>query len=303
MAASTLTTTTFANDTDAHFRTWVAAFIAAIVAGGWVQTADTGQINTGTVLAPLVVSTSQGYAIFRSNDSGGGLSEFYCKMEFGSGAVSATRPAVWITFGFQGTDGAGNLLSSINPISTRTANTITSNPAGASQNINFSSGSGYFCICVTGSTVAESLLISVERTKNASLAFMNQLHIWGNGTVGQVLNTSAGGIYSQVINTLNAFPIVTTAIANSTTVANNLTIAPTANSPIGGIVALGLVFGMGVGNVSPSLNMFGVEDLALGAYQDVVSVTVLGVAHNYKLQRTGNSFGNVGSTVIMTRYE
>jgi hypothetical protein len=56
MAASTLTTTNFNNTNDANFRVWVAAVIAAIVAGGWVQTSDTGQINTATVLAPLGVS-------------------------------------------------------------------------------------------------------------------------------------------------------------------------------------------------------------------------------------------------------
>src|SRR4051794_36475295 len=97
MAASTLTTTNFNNSSDANFRAWVSAMIAAIVAGGWVQTSDTGQINTSTVLAPLVVSTSQGYAIFRSNDTGGSLNEYYIKLEFGSGATSATRPALWIT--------------------------------------------------------------------------------------------------------------------------------------------------------------------------------------------------------------
>jgi hypothetical protein len=293
MAASTLTTTTFSNDTDPHFRTWVAAFIAAIIAGGWTQTADTGQINTATVTAPVAINTSQGYAIFSSNDAGGGLVNFYLKIEFGSGAA-ASRPAVWVTYGFQGTDGAGNLLSTINPISTRTQVATGVNPTAGSVTINMASGSGY--ICFAGSVAgggAEGLCFSVERTKDVNLAFMNQINCFGciNGTL------SGAGALAQTINTLNAFPVAGSISSNL-----NVSMPPNTATPVGGVVGLGLLFGLSPGATSPSLNWFFVESAALGVQGDTITVAVLGVNHNYKLQA---SFAptSIAGTVLMSRYE
>jgi len=94
--------------TDAEFRTWVAAMIDQLNDIGLTQTADTGQINTTTVLKPAGVSASQGYAIFRFNDALQATAPIYLKIEFGSGAGAATNPQIWTTWS-SATDGAGTL--------------------------------------------------------------------------------------------------------------------------------------------------------------------------------------------------
>jgi len=284
MAASTLTSAVFQNNTDANFRAWVSAIIAAIVAGGWVQTADTGQINTATVTAPAVLSTSQGYAVFRSNDAGGGLNEFYVKIEFGSGPASALRPGVWVTFGWS-TDGAGTLTGAA--ISTRTQVACGTNPVGP-VNINFASGSGYFLVAETSATAQEHMVFGVERTRDASLNFKNEvLAIMSNSTGGFAPTT-------QTITQTNAFPV-----AGSGT---NYIMPPIANTPVAGVAGLGLIFGMAPGNTSPSINIFGVENNSIGAYQDIVAISILGVPHNYRLQRI-LILGGVVSAILLTRYE
>jgi hypothetical protein len=192
------------------------------LAGGWTQTGDTGQINTATATAPIVANTVGGYAIFSSNDAGGGLNNFYFKIEFGTGNA-VLRPSVWITFGFQGTDGAGNLLSTINPISTRSQIQTGANSSGATVLINFASGSGYFCVCAqVAAATAEGLIVSVERTKDSNLAAMNQISIL-TAPLGAFSSS-----FAQVVNTLNVFPAP--GLINNQL---NVAMPPNANSPVG----------------------------------------------------------------------
>lgn len=100
----------FLQTTDAEFRTWVAAVIADLGTLGLLQTADTGQINTSTVLKPAAANTVQGYTMWTMND---GLTNFFIKIEFGSGSTGALCPAMFYTIGWQ-TDGAGNFISTDN---------------------------------------------------------------------------------------------------------------------------------------------------------------------------------------------
>ena len=288
MAASTLITANFTNSSDANFRAWVASMIAAIVAGGWVQTADTGQINTATVTAPAVVNTSQGYAIFRSNDAGGSLVDFYIKVEFGSGAVSALRPSVWITVGWA-TDGAGNLVSVTFPISTRTQVPTALNPSGSSVNINQAAGSGYICIGEFAGS-GENLWFSVERTRDSAGASQNQILII-------LLTGTWANTVTQALSRTNAFPTQT-----GVNIGINVSVPPDANTPIAGIVGLGILFGFSPGPTSPSLNVFFVESSALGAVQDIVTLTVNGGSHNYRIV-TGTTLAGLGTGSMLVRFE
>lgn len=95
------------NSSAAAFRIWTKSISDTIVAGGWLMTSDTGQINFTTVTAPGVVNTSAGYNIFKMNDSLQATAPCYLKLEYGCGA-STTYPAIWVSVG-TGTDGAGNL--------------------------------------------------------------------------------------------------------------------------------------------------------------------------------------------------
>lgn len=104
MATSTFAAT-FKQTTDAEFRAWVVAVKTAWLAAGWTQTADTGQIDTATVLTPSGTNQSRGYIIAQLND--GVSPAVYCKLEFGSGSATTT-PALWFTLGLA-TNGAGTL--------------------------------------------------------------------------------------------------------------------------------------------------------------------------------------------------
>jgi len=89
--------------TDAEFRTWVAAIHTQLAAVGLVQTSDTGQINTSTVLAPTAGSQIRGYSMWKPND---GLTDWYIKFSFGSWSVGALNPTLQVSTGWT-TDGAG----------------------------------------------------------------------------------------------------------------------------------------------------------------------------------------------------
>jgi hypothetical protein len=92
------------NSSDASFRAWGKFISDSLTLFGIPKTADTGQIDWGTVTTPAAANTSQGYEIRYLND---GLTPVYLKIEFGSYSAAAT-PSLWLTIG-TGSDGAGNL--------------------------------------------------------------------------------------------------------------------------------------------------------------------------------------------------
>jgi hypothetical protein len=100
-------TITFQQTTDAQFRAWVAAIIDQLIDIGLTQTADTGQIDTATVTAPVATNTQQGYAVFRFNDTAHATRPLFFRLGFGSGSATTT-PAITFTLG-TGSDGAGTI--------------------------------------------------------------------------------------------------------------------------------------------------------------------------------------------------
>jgi hypothetical protein len=193
------------NSTDAGFRAWVAAFIAAMtVSGGMVQTADSGQINTSTVTRPLAINTFQGYAVFRSNDAAGSLVNFYIRADFGSGASSAGLPAIKFSFGW-GTDGAGN-INSTNKITGSSSSTVSAASASTTaMQSNFSVGPGWVAINIFDAVSGTSFMkISIERTRDKNGSEQNEIAYWcygsNNGFQGVLPQT--GVIPTQI--TVNA---------------------------------------------------------------------------------------------------
>lgn len=99
--------------TDANFRLWIAEIITALFTTvGLTQTSDTGQINTSTVVRPIVANTSAGYVIGRFNDSLQGTSPIFFKLEFGSGGTAPGQPNIWVTTG-TGSNGSGTLTGTL----------------------------------------------------------------------------------------------------------------------------------------------------------------------------------------------
>src|SRR3970282_1095232 len=93
------------NATDAEFRAWV-QFVedTLVTTGGWVVTADTGQMTISTATAPGAGNTKVGYRIYRMSDVLQAANPVFVRIDYGSGAAS-TSPGMWLTIG-QGSEGA-----------------------------------------------------------------------------------------------------------------------------------------------------------------------------------------------------
>lgn len=100
----------------ASYRLMAQALLTNMIAAGFVQTSDAGQVNPSTIVVATTSGTGgtfgddYGYLMFRMNDSLSATLPVYIKFIFGSyfpSTSSARRCAMRIIFGFA-TDGAGN---------------------------------------------------------------------------------------------------------------------------------------------------------------------------------------------------
>jgi hypothetical protein len=174
MPSPLLVSTTLApsNASDALFRAWGSYISGTFSTAGMVQTADTGQINWGTVTVPVSANTVAGYEIWRFDDALQATAPIFMKIEYGTGAT-VERPSIWYTVS-QSSDGAGAL---------------TGNPGARTQI--YCSGyttalTSYFCgdnntwvgaFFLSNTTL---LFFSIERTVDAS----------GNPTADGVMTAS-----------------------------------------------------------------------------------------------------------------
>lgn len=147
---------------DAAFRTWVQAVIDGIVAVGLVQTADTGQIDTATVLAPVAGSTEKGYAVFAFDDSLQATYPVYIKIGFGSASLAGTI-AMTIQAG-SATDGAGTLTGTVG----QRLGILGGLGANTPQVQYFAGATNRMALAVrVGAATASGIFLFAERLKNA----------------------------------------------------------------------------------------------------------------------------------------
>lgn len=119
------------HSTTAGYRTWGAEWSSKLSAVGMVQTADTGQINWGTITLPSPNSTN-GYEIWRLSSS-----NLYFKFTYGTGNAIAA-PEIQIQVG-TGSNGSGTLTGQL---STATTSGRTGGGIGITSGTNFQS---YMC--------------------------------------------------------------------------------------------------------------------------------------------------------------
>ena len=102
-------TNTFAFDmsVSANFQALMNQIHTEILAFGWVDPGDTGQVDLTAAASPGL-STFAGYRIYKTGDA---LTAIYMKVQYGEG-VATTVPALRFTFG-TGTDGAGTPTGSV----------------------------------------------------------------------------------------------------------------------------------------------------------------------------------------------
>lgn len=267
---------------DAEFRAWGKSISDQMAAGGWVKTADTGQINWTTVAAPSTTNEIRGFEMWSSNDAGGGKVNFLVKLEYGSGASAANQPRVRLTVGWT-SDGSGNLTGTVSMMMICQVNTTASaTPVGC----NLAAGSGWLAM-VLGTASSNNLFFSVERTKAADLSDQNEVLI-----ICQHNNTWT----NQVVNQSRNYPIQQTTTTGI--------IPSSSNSVQDGTVGLGLQFGTRGGFTNPSVNIFGVNGTQLGSEQSQVEIESYGT-HNYivNVSVTSLLFMGNGSTRILSRFE
>lgn len=92
---------------DALFQSWIQEFYDKMIAGGLVQTSDTGQIAVSPVTLVRGASNTfaSGYLMFRMNDALAATTPLLMRFEFGNGGLNV--PAIRVQFGME-TNGAGN---------------------------------------------------------------------------------------------------------------------------------------------------------------------------------------------------
>jgi len=173
--------------TDANFRLWGLALRAALLAVNWIRTADTGQIDWTTVLAPVANYTFQGYEIWRMNDALQGTTPLFMKLEYGSDN-NAARPALRVSFA-SSTDGAGNLTGVVYLTPTlfgcgqNNATLFRSYVTGDANRLAFMLFRG-----TAGGQFSYPVLLTIERSKNQSggdsaSGFQLALFSWDNAVV------------------------------------------------------------------------------------------------------------------------
>jgi hypothetical protein len=177
MSYANTTTITPTNSSDANFRAWGLQINTKLALMGLVQTADSGQINWTTVLAPVAGSTVKGYEIWRFADTLQSTVPVYFKFEYGSGSAT-NDPSIHHSIG-SGSDGAGTLTGIVG---TRQQLTFTAT-AGA-INAYYSGDTNRFAFCFVGAGATTSIYMSWERTIDTSGNVTNE---------GVLMSTFKGG--------------------------------------------------------------------------------------------------------------
>ncbi len=163
--------------TDAKFRAWGSAVSGALAACGLVQTADTGQIDWGTVLWGANANTYSGYEIWRFDDDLQSECPIYFKIQYGNGfGTGGQIPGTDWQIG-TGSNGSGtltglksDLLAIRGPSTYHTvSSTVSSNVAMGQL---FTHTDGYFLAFAessrtgTASGGSSPFFIAIERTRD-----------------------------------------------------------------------------------------------------------------------------------------
>lgn len=292
MAAQTISLA-LSNASDALFRTWAQAIHNQLIAGGWVLTADTGQVNLTTMTVPVSNNTAAGYKMYRSNDATGGLNEFYVKIEFGRGSASTTA-SMWITTGWAA-DGAGNLVNTVTSgvlSNVGTRHQLGISGVAATDFSNLAAGLGW-CAMTMGDLDAagSNWYFSIERAHdNAGALKDTLLMVTASAQVAFYVETNvrSKGAYPRVNSSKNS-------------------IEPLSSQDFyDGKFAVAYLFGQAVGFTNPCMNVLGIVAGRGGAVYGTVVVPMYGANHTYIINPLSNGaiyFGSNASMPLLTRFE
>ena len=294
--ASFFTNRTFLGQitTDAEFRAFAAQMIADFGSCNWVQTSDTGQINTSTVTKPGAANTSAGYAIFRMADSLQATAPVYCKIEFGTGNT-ATALSIWITVG-TGTNGAGTLTGQVG---TRFQAGANGTSASNLRQVICGDTNRILMMWQTNSATTLTFGFSIERTHDGTGADTATGIMVAISTLGSNFSSAAGASKWQYIPASGS-----TVIRQKSGIFVPQTVT---SGNYGSDVAIYPQFFEDRGQfLNPSMNLIGYYGADIAA-DSIVTVNHYGTSHNfYTIGTTGiasvdrESNANIS---LMVRYE
>lgn len=150
------------HDSDALFREWGEELHDELVAAGLVQTADTGQIDWGTVTRASINSDA-GYEIWRFDDTLQATAPIFIKLMYGTGS-NASAPRLRLQVG-TGTDGAGTLTGVVSSI--HSADSSTTNNSDTTAPSYLCVAEGFFGLChkpEINNQIWYQSIFTVERT-------------------------------------------------------------------------------------------------------------------------------------------
>lgn len=270
-----------ANNTDDEFRAWGLWISDALTTAGIPKTADSGQVDWGTVTKAATQYTAAGYEIRRFNDALQATAPVYFKIEFGAGHPDVTAPSIWITIG-TGSDGAGVITG---PNTSRIQ--VHCLAGTANFPARFSGDASGFAVSLQGGNASSAIALVMERT-----------HAW-NGTdtnLGALFlcTTTSGSAWRQTVYLFDG--------GSQIVEANIGALFPTGTTASDGVNTM---FMPVYPNVGVMLNPF---VGAVGAFKNnltesaSLTLTHYGVSRQYFANPTThfNSFGSRGDAAHMT---
>lgn len=154
------------NSTLANFKLWAQAISSAFSTFGWVQTADTGQVNWSTISA--VPSNTFVYEIWKSNDSLSSSLPIYVRINYG---WNSTSPQIQVVVGTS-SNGSGTITGQCtNSGGLTTITGINNNQGSTTYPCYFSGNAGNFRMWMWGTTNASpatGCLFVIERSKSTA---------------------------------------------------------------------------------------------------------------------------------------
>ncbi len=262
------------NSTAALFRAWV-QFIddTLLVAGTWVNTADTGQMTIASAAAPVGANSKIGYRVYKMGDALQATAPCFMRLDYGSGSATNT-PGIWITIG-TGSNGSGTITGLLfNGGGSATPQVMTGINDTTACNSYSAAGSNWVAVMLFVRSAGNDLLIfNVERSKDASTGADT-----GAGfLIGYGDTTTGYGVCGYLISTPGSQPSIERPqlfLSNS--------------SAFGSNVGIGLI-GYFNGVLQPfGLTVIGANSADFSA-ESPVTMTLYGSAHTFQLGNTGTN--------------
>jgi len=209
-----MTTTIFSaapfNTGDTYFRAWGSGFSAGLAAIGFVKTADTGQIDWGTVIAPVSNGQQKGYEVWRFNDSLQASTPLFFRVGYGAAPSHVPSPGIYFTIG-KGSDGAGNITGVLNAMQASYVSVTTAINATVS-NWFMSSGDGSMLTFAPALAAIDAVStakwwFSLDRSRDVSGAPTNK-GIWSAHNYAAQVSGMGVNYASAAFNETYSVPVV-----------------------------------------------------------------------------------------------